>query len=385
MNRRHADPRKVGEPARSVGERRFGAESNCVTLTAMRRDLVRQVAVGFAAWLPFFVLWTAVMMSSGQVTIRTALLSALVSMGSAGVLGILVWAACQRWPWPLNFQLSFYALQLVLAIAYGALWTAVVFSLEFLLEPGAAARLWSLGSWTRQSLLGVWFYGMFAGLSYAVQTRLRLHEKETQAARAEALASSARLEALQARLNPHFLFNALHTLSAVVKFRPCAAESAIERLGDMLRYTLKDEHRDLVEFSEEYEFTRQYLAFEQLRFEDRLAVHLDVDPNSFDFDVPPFSLQTLTENAVHHAIAVRPEGGAIWITARCRDDGLHVSVRDDGPGMAAEMSASHQLGLRSLRERLVGAFGPAATLRIERGGSGFQASFNIPQTSDVRT
>ena len=87
--------------------------------------------------------------------------------------------------------------------------------------------------------MGLWLYGLFAGVSYAVQTRNRLHEKESLAARAEALAAAARLDAVRARLNPHFLFNALHTLSALVKFRPAMAEGAIERLGDMLRYTLE--------------------------------------------------------------------------------------------------------------------------------------------------
>src|SRR5262245_62670055 len=102
------------------------------------------------------------------------------------------------------------------------------------------------------------------------------------------------------------------------------AEGAIERLGDMLRYALKEDGRGVVEFSEEYDFTRQYLAFEQLRYEDRLSVNLDVDPGSFDFDVPSFSIQTLAENAVHHAIAIRPEGGSIWITSRCNNGSLRV-------------------------------------------------------------
>src|SRR5205814_4358557 len=119
-----------------------------------------------------------------------------------------------------------------------------------------------------------------AGICHAVQIRNRLHEKETFAARAEALASAARLDALRARLDPHFLFNALHTLAALVKFRPSHAEGAIERLGDMLRYTLKEDGRALVEFSEEYDFTQRYLSFEQLRYEDRLKVDLQIDPES---------------------------------------------------------------------------------------------------------
>jgi sensor histidine kinase YesM len=167
--------------------------------------------------------------------------------------------------------------------------------------------------------------------------------------RAEALAAAARLDALRARLNPHFLFNALHTLAALVKLQPAIAEGAIERLGDMLRYTLKENGRELVEFAEEYEFTKQYIAFEQLRYEDRLKVEINIDPESFNYELLPFSIQTLAENAVHHAISVRPEGGSIWITSSCRNGRLSISVRDDGPGIAGEPGTSHHLGLRSLR------------------------------------
>ena len=230
--------------------------------------------------------------------------------------------------------------------------------------------------------MGVWLYGLFAGVSYAVQTRNRLGEKETLAMRAEALATVARLDAIRARLNPHFLFNALHTLAALVKFRPTVAESAIERLGDMLRYTLKEDGRELVEFSEEYEFTRQYIEFEQLRYEDRLKVDLQIDPESFHFDIPPFSIQAPEENAVRHAISVRPEGGSIWIKCFCQDGGLRVSVRDNGPGGAAGTNQSYRFGLRSLQERLRAAYGASADLKVHSSSDGFEASFGVPYSSD---
>jgi sensor histidine kinase YesM len=345
----------------------------------MARDLIRRCAIGIVAWLPFFVLWTAVAMSSGQITFRAALAGGLISMGSAGLLGIVVWFASERWRWPLGFNLRFYVLQIMLAVIYGATWTVVTFALDYL--RGATPGIWSWPAMGRQTLLGIWFYAVLAGISHAVQTRKRLHENETLAARAEALASAARLEALRARLNPHFLFNALHTLAAVVKFRPSLAEGAIERLGDMLRYTLKEDGRGVVEFSEEYDFTRQYLAFEQLRYEDRLAVNIEIDPASFEFDIPPFSIQSLAENAVHHAIAIRPEGGSIWITCSCKDGSLRVSVRDDGPGLGPEGGESHQFGLRSVRERLLAAFGSSAELRVDRDTGGFQASFIVPPST----
>src|SRR5437588_7393131 len=151
------------------------------------------------------------------------------------------------------------------------------------------------------------------------------------------------------------------------------AEGAIERLGDMLRYTLKEDGRELVEFGEEYEFTRQYLSFEQLRYEDRLKVDERIDPECFDFDIPPFSMQTLAENALRHAISVRPEGGSIWIACSCRDGAMIVTVRDDGPGGASDVGASHQFGLRSLRERLRAAYGPAGNLQVNSSSDGFEA------------
>ena len=216
-----------------------------------------------------------------------------------------------------------------------------------------------------------------------MQNRSRLHEQETHALRAETLAAAARLDAIRARLNPHFLFNALHTLSALVKFRPEIAEAAIERLGDLLRYTLREDGRELVEFSEAYGFMRQYLAFEQLRYEDRLKVNIEIDPESNSYDLLPFSLQTLAENAVRHAISVRPNGGAIWVRTSCHDGRMTVSVRDDGPGIGQPANSSHQFGLRSLRERLHAAFGAEAKLDLQAGPEGFEARFEVPLTAEA--
>jgi len=342
--------------------------------------IIRRCVVILAAWLPFFVVWVLFFMSFSRERFSTIFITSLITIGSAGLLGIAVWHLCRRWPWPLRFSLVFYLLQLFFALLYAAAWTVAIYGLDSLQLGNAVPNFWTVPVLARQLLTGLWFYAIFAGISYSVQTRNRLHEKEALATRAEALASAARLDAVRARLNPHFLFNALHTLAALVKFRPAMAEGAIERLGDMLRYTLKEDGRELVEFSEEYGFTRQYLAFEQLRYEDRLKVDLQVDPESFNFEVPPFSMQTLAENAVHHAISIRPEGGSIWINCSCLDGNLTISVRDDGPGdgLNGSNGQSHQFGLRSLRERLQSAYGPSADLQIRSGPQGFEAAFVIP-------
>jgi signal transduction histidine kinase len=342
------------------------------------RKAIRRYAIVLAAWLPFFVIWTLFAMVYAHYRLGAALAASAISMGTATVLGILVWHVCQRLPWPLRLDLEFYLLQVWFASAYSILWTVLTYWFDSIRRGGNVWDLWNSPFLGWELLMGLWLYGLFAGVSYAVQTRDRLHEKETLAARAEALAAAARLDAIRARLNPHFLFNALHTLSALVRLHPSAAETAIERLGDMLRYTLKEDGRDLVEFAEEYDFTRQYLAFEHLRYEERLKIDLQIDPECFNFDVPPFSMQTLAENAVRHAISIRPEGGSIWIRCACRDGWLSVTVRDDGPGSGADTGQSHQFGLRSLRERLQAAFGSEANLRLASSSDGCEAVFEIP-------
>src|SRR5262249_46581934 len=104
---------------------------------------------------------------------------------------------------------------------------------------------------------------------------------------------------------------------------------------------------------------------------------------SFHFDIPPFSMQTLAENAVHHAISIRPEGGSIWIKCSCDDGKLTIGVRDDGPGGCSDGGPSHQFGLRSLRERLRAAYGPEASLSVRGGAEGFEASFVVPSSPDA--
>ena len=344
---------------------------------------IKRYGIAFAAWLPFFAVWVFYAMSIAHYSLRAALLASLISMGSASLLAIPVWHLCQRRPWPARVKFTFYLQQILFASAYSLFWSIAVALFDGLRR---GINPWH-GFWKNpflpwQLLTGIWLYGLFAGVSYAVQTRSRLQEKETLAARAEALATAARLDAIRARLHPHFLFNALHTLSALVKFRPEQAEGAIERLGDMLRYALNEDGRELVEFSEEYEFTRQYLAFEQLRYEERLKVNLEIDPESFNFDVPPFSLQTLAENAVRHAISVRPEGGCMWIKVLCEEGRLTLNVRDDGPGGHSEDGQSHQFGLRSLRERLQAAYGPSTGLCIRGYSDGFEVSFTVPSPSE---
>ena len=329
-----------------------------------------------AAWVPALVLWLAFAMTGGQVSLAAAFPPALMTVAVAALLGLAVWKLCFRLPWPEEFHFGFYAVHIVAAMIYGVLWMIATIAVESLLT----RPMWSVLRTPRAitwALTGVWLYAVVAGVSYAIQTQTRARETERRALRAEAGLSAARLDALQHRLRPHFLFNALHTVAALVRQDSAQAESAIEKLGDMLRYTLQDDVGNTVPFSEEWEFTRRYLDFEQLRYGERLTVAAAIDPTCMTCSAPLFALQTLVENAVHHSIDPRLAGGRIEITARADDQHLFVQVRDDGNGLSARNGA--HFGLNALRERLNAVYGDQAQLTISADPGGFIVSFEVPR------
>jgi LytS/YehU family sensor histidine kinase len=224
--------------------------------------------------------------------------------------------------------------------------------------------------------LGVWLYVMVAGVAYATRAAER-------AARAETAAARAQLAALRGQLNPHFLFNALHTVVHLIPREPERAQQAAEQVAGLLR-TVTEEDRDLVSLDRELEFVERYLALERLRFADRLRVQIDVAEPVRDLLVPSFALQTLVENAIRHGVAPKIEPTDVEITGRLSDGTLVLTVLDTGAGRRAGGPAGDNgTGLSRLRERLGVLYGDRARLDIEEPtGGGFAASLIIPVTID---
>ena len=228
-------------------------------------------------------------------------------------------------------------------------------------------------------LMGSWLYLIVAGLSYGIRTQQRLNRQAAAEAEARMLAERAQLAALRARLNPHFLFNALHTVSSLVTSDPAAADDAIERLGGLLRYAL-DEGEHEVPLESEWAFTRDYLAFERLRLGERLRTRANLEPAALAVDVPLLVLQPLVENAVRHAIAPRSDGGTIGINASVHNGSLVLRVDDDGPGAGAQdLGLSRGIGLPSLKRRLEVRYGADAHMDIRTApGAGFSVTVVLP-------
>jgi len=350
------------------------------------RSVAARTLLVAGAWLPFYLFWVLFFLTyAGDTqTLAAALSYGLVAIGSAAVLGVAVWRFCERNPWPVAVRGSFYAKHLAAASTYAIAWILAMYTGDAALDGKPVLELLRQGVSSRvigwQFLMGVWLYGLVAGVSYGIQTRQRANESENRALKAEAALVGARLEALRSRLNPHFLFNALHTVGALVRQDAALAESAVEKLGDILRQTLREDAGETVLFREEWELTQRYLEFEQLRYGERLAVSRDIDPRAFECRTPTFALQTLVENAVRHSIANRVEGGRVEITARVDGENLHLRVRDDGAGLKeGQSNGGTGYGLRALAERLAAVYGNSADLTVNAdAATGYEVLLRLP-------
>jgi signal transduction histidine kinase len=212
----------------------------------------------------------------------------------------------------------------------------------------------------------------------SVQTLYRHAVREAQAAAdLRDAAAAARLAALQARMNPHFLFNALNTVAALVRSDPPAAERVVEDLGKVLRQTLARSTATTTTVREEVEYVRAYLAIEQERWGDSLRVRWEVAEASLSCELPPLVLQPLVENALRHGLGTRMEGGTIVITVALRDDALLVRVEDDGEGFRANWREG--TGLGNLRQRLQTACGAAASLEVRSADGGARVTAMLPK------
>lgn len=202
--------------------------------------------------------------------------------------------------------------------------------------------LWSLLVYLL--VVGGWQAVQYSQHYLAAQLRLERLERNF---------SEARLNVLRMQLDPHFLFNALNTISSLITSQPRLARGMIEQLGDLLRLSLESGRRQQVRLGEELEFLGHYLAIQKTRFGDSLHVVIDVPTSARDIMVPSLILQPLVENAVRHGLSPRPGGGTVWVRATVEGTVLRIDVEDNGVGLGESWTNDRiGLGLGVTRERI---------------------------------
>jgi two-component system LytT family sensor kinase len=274
---------------------------------------------------------------------------------------------------------------LVATLVYGTVYTLVNVLLATTPPRTALSQLLfrNLIGWLPITVL---IYVGLVSAGHWMELATREREREQRTLALEAQLAGAQLQALRMQLHPHFLFNTLNTIAALVREQDVTASvRLISQLGDVLRQVLRSAEQQEVTLAEELAFTGRYLEIEQVRFADRLRVRWAADDDVRGVLVPYLILQPLVENALRHGIARREEAGLVEIGARRRGDRLVLWVRDDGPGLMGpkvSTESSERIGTANVRARLAALYHEDGTLALDPvpldDGGGMRATISLP-------
>jgi two-component system, LytTR family, sensor kinase len=224
-------------------------------------------------------------------------------------------------------------------------------------------------------------YWMVIGLSHGIDYYRKYRERELRALQLETRLAHAQLDALKMQLHPHFLFNTLNSISVLMTEDVVAARRMLTRMSELLRASLENVGRHEVSLREELDFLKNYLEIEQTRFQDRLAVRMDIEPGVLDARVPNLILQPLVENAIRHGIAPRAQQGLIEISAVREDGMMRLKVRDNGPGLGSSglEKVTKGIGLSNTQARLEQLYGLGHRFEMKDAtGGGLEVAIVIP-------
>jgi two-component system LytT family sensor kinase len=247
-------------------------------------------------------------------------------------------------------------------------------------DPGPFLHLW-IDRFYNGLLQSAFLYAAILTVGYALDSRERLVHQQIETARLNEQLSLAQLNALRRQIEPHFLFNSLNAITALVReHRNDVAVSMIAGLSECLRRALETTRQQEVTLGDEVEFVQHYLAIQKLRFADRLHLTLDVPAELLPARVPNLILQPMVENAIKHGIAKRARGGAIRITASRSNGALTLTVYNDGPSLQPDGEQTNAgIGISNTRARLHSLYGDACAFTIRnQGPGGVEASVSVP-------
>ena len=336
-------------------------------------------------------LWTSIgfifaLPNMGMGPRKVVVLSALALWWSWGLLAFVIIAVDARLPFSAAQIGRRIAAHVVLSVLFTSLLVYVLVAMRALL----GLQNWStmrdphlFVNALRGMFLWSWLiYWVIAGGWHAYRYNRSYVSSELRRARLEQQFSEARLNVLRMQLNPHFLFNALNTISSQVERDPRLARAMIEHLGDLLRLSLESKDKQEVPLAEEMEFLEHYVAIQKIRFGEHLKIELAVTPEVRTALVPSLFLQPLVENAIRHGVSRRASGGTVEISAMRIDGRVKIRVADDGVGLPAgwDLQKAEGLGLTATRERIAGLY-PDARSRFEirnREGGGTEVEVDLP-------
>jgi sensor histidine kinase YesM len=338
-----------------------------------------------AAWVPLAALLAGLLYIAGAPWLEAAVVAFPLAVVYAFIC-LAAWYPCRSASLQGSSLAKVLVTQAAAAGLSAVLWlflanTWVVFLEEFPAFAGSVQRFPRLVPVILA--VAVVLYALAAALHYLLIAFQDARRSERSALELEVLAREAELRSLRAQIDPHFLFNALNSISSLTGSDPAAARAMCLELADFLRETLRLGGAGSIPLSAEIALAEKYLAVERARFGARLRVEREITPEAGTCEVPPLMLQPLVENAVKHGIASLVDGGAVRIEARCGGGLLHLAV-ENPVDPAVPASPGEGLGLANVRSRLAALHAQEAQIDVRRRAGAFRVELVLPATTSRR-
>jgi len=338
----------------------------------------RQLALYVVLWVPLTALLVYIFRASGLTNQEAGMLLWLLAPIYA-LMCLLAWYPCRATPLKTAGMVRIMVTHTAAAVIIAGAWMLLAMAyvsglvlLESFRHLGDHPNLFKLifGS-------GVLIYALWVPSYYVILTLDASAQAEQRLSETKALARDAELRALKAQINPHFIFNSLHSISALTTINPAKAREMCISLADFLRTTLGMGEKTVIALSEELDLIHRYLAVEKVRFGARLNMDEQVDEGSLTCIIPPLLLQPLVENAIVHGVAHLPEGGFINLRAQSDAERLVISVENNFDTDYRPKRRSG-IGLANVRERLETRYGKSASFQAAAQGDRFRVDISLP-------
>jgi signal transduction histidine kinase len=345
-------------------------------------------------WPVLFLFWTAIALSfatnlhlAQHVPWREAILPSLADWYSFALLSLPMLGLARRFQFHRDNWPSTALLHLFASVFFSGFWIMLRAGLAQIIDRpifGYAPDFSNdfVDLFSKSFHKNLWIYWVILAVSHAFDYYRKLNERELKTAELEKSLTQAKLRALQSQLNPHFLFNTLHTISALMHIDVEKADRMVAKLSDLLRYALDSTDEHEVPLRDEITFLKRYLEIEQTRFGDRLTVTMDIPADTWDAKVPNLILQPIVENAIRHGIEPHARPGKIHLSARRENGQLTLEVRDNGAGLKPNHTRREGIGTSNTRLRLQQLYGSNQSFTLENAtGGGLLATVKLPLPS----
>jgi two-component system, LytTR family, sensor histidine kinase AlgZ len=348
---------------------------------------LRNLGLYLLAWVPIAgMLMYALIGSEGLSSKEAIALTVPLCLVYAFVC-LAAWYPCQATPLEKSSFVRLVVTHLTAAVLLSVLWAALAKELAIVLARYAGfveldRRLETLRYFSLLWATGVLLYILSVTFHYVLMAEQAAREAQERALEARILARDAELKALRAQVDPHFMFNCLHSISALTSTDAAKAREMCILLADFLRSTLRLGGKETITLEEELALVRGYLAVEKVRFGARVNLEEDIDNDLMGFLVPPLLLQPLVENAIRHGIANLPEGGVIRLTAQRSDDAVSILVENSfDPESPSRLKTG--LGLANIKNRLAARYGRDAGILVGGNDGRFSVTLHLPVQQSV--